>query len=63
MIKWKNTTYPSTFIGLSDELAKVRGMLSADVYNKNVSKNRNMSSRFKKLDTMIIEKHIKEICG
>jgi len=40
MIKWKNTTYPSTFIGLSDELAKVRSMLSADVYNKNTEKYR-----------------------
>ena len=40
MIKWKNTTYPSTFIGLSDELAKVRSMLSANVYNKNTEKYR-----------------------
>jgi hypothetical protein len=40
MIKWKNTTYPSTFIGLSDELAKVRSMLSADVYNKKTEKYR-----------------------
>lgn len=40
MINWKNTTYPSTFIGLSDELAKVRSMLSADVYNKNTEKYR-----------------------
>ena len=40
MIKWKNTTYPSTFIGLSDELAKVRSMLSADVYNINTEKYR-----------------------
>ena len=40
MIKWKNTTYPSTFIGLSDELAKVRSMLSADVYNENTEKYR-----------------------
>ena len=40
MIKWKNTTYPSTFIGLSDELAKVRSMLSADVYNANTEKYR-----------------------
>ncbi len=40
MIKWKNTTYPSTFIKLSDELAKVRSMLSADVYNKNTEKYR-----------------------
>ena len=40
MIKWKNTTYPSTFIGLSDELAKVRSMLSADVYNPNTEKYR-----------------------
>ena len=40
MIKWKKTTYPSTFIKLSDELAKVRSMLSADVYNKNTEKYR-----------------------
>jgi len=40
MIKWKNTTYPSTFIKLSDELAKVRSMLSADVYNENTEKYR-----------------------
>lgn len=40
MIKWKNTTYPSTFIRLSDELAKVRSMLSADVYNINTEKYR-----------------------
>tara|TARA_R110002012_G_scaffold281365_1_gene470404 strand:+ start:1195 stop:1704 length:510 start_codon:yes stop_codon:yes gene_type:complete len=40
MIKWKNTTYPSAFIGLSDELAKVRSMLSADVYNENTEKYR-----------------------
>ena len=40
MIKWKNTTYPSTFIGLSDELARVRSMLSANVYNKNTDKYR-----------------------
>lgn len=40
MIKWKNTTYPSTFIGLSDELAKVRSMLSSDVYNENTEKYR-----------------------
>ena len=40
MIKWKTTTYPSTFIKLSDELAKVRSMLSADVYNKNTEKYR-----------------------
>tara|TARA_R100000655_G_scaffold101275_2_gene146276 strand:+ start:8141 stop:8650 length:510 start_codon:yes stop_codon:yes gene_type:complete len=40
MIKWKNTTYPSTFIGLSDELAKVRSMLSSSVYNKNTEKYR-----------------------
>ena len=40
MTNWKNTTYPSTFIGLSDELAKVRSMLSANVYNKNTEKYR-----------------------
>ena len=40
MIKWKKTTYPSTFIKLSDELAKVRSMLSADVYNKKTEKYR-----------------------
>ena len=40
MIKWKQTTYPSTFIKLSDELAKVRSMLSADVYNENTDKYR-----------------------
>tara|TARA_Y100000004_G_scaffold92736_1_gene103919 strand:+ start:3903 stop:4418 length:516 start_codon:yes stop_codon:yes gene_type:complete len=40
MIKWKNTTYPSTFIKLSDELAKVRSMLSAQVYNENTEKYR-----------------------
>ena len=40
MIKWKTTTYPSTFIRLSDELAKVRSMLSADVYNINTEKYR-----------------------
>ena len=40
MINWKNTSYPSTFIKLSDELAKVRSMLSADVYNKNTEKYR-----------------------
>jgi len=40
MIKWKNTTYPSTFIGLSDELAKVRSMLSAQVYNDKTEKYR-----------------------
>ena len=40
MIKWKNTTYPSTFIGLSDELAKVRSMMSSDVYNENTEKYR-----------------------
>ena len=40
MIKWKNTTYPSTFIRLSDELAKVRSMLSADVYNPDTEKYR-----------------------
>ena len=40
MIKWKKTTYPSTFIKLSDELAKVRSMLSAKVYNKNTEKYR-----------------------
>ena len=40
MIKWKTTTYPSTFIKLSDELAKVRSMLSANVYNKNTEKYR-----------------------
>ena len=40
MIKWKNTTYPSTFIGLSDELAKVRSMLSAQVYNEKTEKYR-----------------------
>ena len=40
MIKWKKTTYPSTFIKLSDELAKVRSMLSANVYNKNTEKYR-----------------------
>jgi len=40
MIKWKNTTYPSTFIGLSDELAKVRSMFSAEAYNENTEKYR-----------------------
>jgi Holliday junction resolvase-like predicted endonuclease len=40
VINWKNTTYPSSFIGLSDELAKVRSMLSADVYHKNSEKYR-----------------------
>jgi len=40
MIVWKKTTYPSTFIKLSDELAKVRSMLSANVYNKNTEKYR-----------------------
>ncbi len=40
MIKWKKTTYPSTFIKLSDELAKVRSMLSADVYSKDSEKYR-----------------------
>ena len=40
MIVWKNTTYPSSFIGLSDELAKVRSMLSADVYSKGTEKYR-----------------------
>ena len=40
MIEWKKTTYPSTFIKLSDELAKVRSMLSANVYNKNTEKYR-----------------------
>tara|TARA_R110000824_G_scaffold1834_7_gene9117 strand:+ start:993 stop:1502 length:510 start_codon:yes stop_codon:yes gene_type:complete len=40
MISWKNTTYPSSFIGLSDELAKVRSMLSADVYSKGTDKYR-----------------------
>ena len=40
MIKWKNTTYPSTFIRLSDELAKARSMLSSDVYNENTDKYR-----------------------
>jgi|TARA_X000001382_G_scaffold83479_1_gene59050 hypothetical protein len=40
MIKWKQTTYPSTFIGLSDELAEVRSMLSAHVYNKDTEKYR-----------------------
>ena len=40
MINWKNTTYPSSFIGLSDELAKVRSMLSADVYSKGTDKYR-----------------------
>ena len=40
MIKWKNTTYPSTFIKLADELAGVRSMLSANVYNKNTEKYR-----------------------
>ena len=40
MIKWKNTTYPSILIGLSDELAKVRSMLSAQVYNENTEKYR-----------------------
>ena len=40
MIVWKNTTYPSSFIGLSDELAKVRSMLSADVYHKDSEKYR-----------------------
>jgi len=40
MIKWKNTTYPSTFIGLSDELAKVRSMLSAKVYKEGSEKYR-----------------------
>ena len=40
MIQWKKTTYPSTFIKLSDELAKVRSMLSANVYNKNTEKYR-----------------------
>ena len=38
MFKWKQTTYPSTFIGLSDELAEVRSMLSAHVYNKDTEK-------------------------
>ena len=37
---WKKTTFPSTFIKLSDELARVRSMLSADVYNKNTDKYR-----------------------
>ena len=40
MIEWKKTTYPRTFIKLSDELAKVRSMLSANVYNKNTEKYR-----------------------
>lgn len=40
MLVWKKTTYPSTFIGLSDELAKVRSMLSANVYNENTDKYR-----------------------
>lgn len=40
MVEWKKTTYPSTFIGLSDELAKARSMLSANVYNKNTDKYR-----------------------
>ena len=40
MIVWKNTTYPSSFIGLSDELAKVRSMLSTDVYSKGTDKYR-----------------------
>ena len=40
MLVWKKTTYPSTFIGLSDELAKARSMLSANVYNKNTDKYR-----------------------
>ena len=40
MIKWKTTTYPSTFIGLSSELAEVRSMLSANIYSKGTDKYR-----------------------
>jgi len=40
MIKWNKTPYPSTFIRLSDELAKVRSKLSKDVYKEGTDKFR-----------------------
>ena len=63
MIKWKKTTYPSTFIKLSDELAKVRSMLSAKVYNKNTEKYRGKQEHsIQQLGIFaeLIERHLME---
>jgi hypothetical protein len=35
----------------------------AKAYNQKVSEDRNMSSRFKRVESLLIEEHIERICG
>ena len=65
-IKWDETDYPSIFIRLSDELAKVRSKLSESVYKEGTEKHRGEKEHsISQLGIFgeLVARHIMEIKG